>query len=112
MIPDAIAVAAVAPALTLAAAHWFPWGALPGRHGAPLPRLVTYAIGTGVIVGWASLLGLRFALTAWDALVLLWIVTASAGLLTLLAWAIDDWARAHAKARAGEIIEAAARERN
>lgn len=56
--------------------------------------------------------GLRFALTAWDALVLLWIVTASAGATTLIAWLIDDRNKAHAKARAGEIIEAAARERN
>lgn len=101
--------AAVLPALTLAAAHWFPWGALPGRGGAPLPRLATYAIGVAVIVGYTSLLAWSGARAAMDALALLWIVAASAGATTLAAWWIDDWTAAHAAARAGKIIEKAAR---
>lgn len=109
MLEDAYFAAGLLPALTLSAAHWFPWGALPGRHGEPLPRLITYAIGTLAIVGWTSILGLRYATTAWDVLVLLWIVTASAGATTLVAWAVTDSIKAHAEARAGRIATEAAR---
>jgi len=97
--------AAVLPALTLAAAHWFPWSNLPGRGGEPLPRLVTYSIGVATIVGYASLLAWLGAMTVLDALVLLWIVASAAGAVTVLAWWIDDWAAAHAEARAGKITE-------
>jgi hypothetical protein len=92
------------------AAHWFPWGALPGRHGAPLHRLVTYAIGTIAIVGWTSILAWRYATSALDVLLLMWIVTTAAGFATLVAWLIDDRNKAHAKARAGEITEKALRD--
>ncbi len=112
MTPDIFAAAAVLPALTLTLAHFFPWGDLPGRHGKPLPKLVAYAMGVGAIVGWTSLLALRYAVTPFDVLLLLWIVATAAGLSTLLAWLISDSLRAHAAARAAQIAEQAARERD
>jgi len=112
MTPDIYAAAAVLPALTLTAAHFFPWGELPGRHGKPLPRLITYTIGASTIVGYTSLLAYIYAQSVLDALVLLWIVTASAGLATLWAWAITGFLHTSAKARTAEIIEEAARERD
>ena len=112
MTPDILAAAAVLPALILSVAHFFPWGELPGRHGKPLPRLMTYAIGVGTIVGISSLLAWGYAVTALDVLLLLWIVSAAAGVATLLAWLISDSLRAHAEARAAQIAERAARERD
>ena len=109
MLTDVYFGAVILPSLTLSVAHFFPWGALPGRHGEPLPRLITKAIGTLAIVGWPSLLALRYAATAWDVLVLLWIVSASAGATTLVAWAVTDSINAHAEARAGQISTEAAR---
>jgi hypothetical protein len=110
MLTDAYLAAALLPALFLFLAHFFPWGALPGRHGEPLPRLVTYAIGTFAIVGWTSVLALRYAYTAWDVLVLLWIVAASAGGATVVAWSISKFLALSAEARIGEITEKALRD--
>lgn len=94
-------ICVVFPILALAAAHWFPWRRIRGRH---LHRLEAYAIGTAAIVGTS---GAAIALSNGDKndhVTMLALATAAAGGITVAAHAID----AHMKDR-GDIADLRAR---
>lgn len=89
--------------------HWFPWGDLPGRKGAHLPRLVTYTLGLGTVLIITTAMGVRYASTAGDVLVLLWVVSLSAGVVTSLSWLVRRVLRAEAQVRQAAVREREAR---
>ena len=83
MHPLAPILCTVAPATVCALAHYFPWRFWFKR--GRLPRLLAYVLGLLSIILPVSV-ALLFVATALDALILLWLAAASAGLGTLIPW--------------------------
>lgn len=77
----------VIPAMTLTAAHFFPWRRVIRRD---LHRLEAYAIGTAAIVGTANVaIALSDSEHADDHVGMLNLATGSAGAITIAAYLID-----------------------
>ena len=83
-------------------AHWFPWNVFPSLsdgYGKPR-RVLAYAYGSGVVllgmVAWA--IGAGEAVSPWAAVGAMALVTAAAGIGTLVGYAVDLAAEARAAA--------------
>ena len=94
-------------ALLNVTAHWFPWHAFPTLADAAgrLRRVLAYAYGCCVVllgmVAWA--LGAAEAVSPWAAVGVLALVTAAAGIGTLVGYAVD--LAAEARAVAGDMAD-------
>lgn len=92
----------VVSALLIAALHWFPWRRLTG---APLHRLITYALGVSCILGVPSLVYMRYQPdAAGTVLRMFWAAGLASGLATVGAWIVD--ALIEGMHRAGDLEDA------
>jgi hypothetical protein len=80
-------ICAIVPAMTMAAAHWFPWRRLLHRE---LRNTEAYAIGTVAIVGTAVVSIAASDGDSDDHIRMLLLAALSAGIATLAAHHIDD----------------------
>lgn len=99
-------VCAVLPGTAMAAAHWFPWRRLFGRQ---LHRLEAYGIGTAAIVGTAAAAMRNSDGDGKEHAGLLVTAAASAGVATVIAWAVDAFIEVRSEAYARHTFEEVAR---
>lgn len=83
-------ICALLPGTAMAAAHWFPWQRLFKRE---LRRLEAYAIGTTAIVGTAAIAIANSEGDGRDHSRMLILAAASAGVTTLVAYAVDKFVK-------------------
>lgn len=77
----------IVPAALMAAAHWFPYRKVLGRH---LYELEAYTIGTAIIVGTATVAISLAKSDSKDHVFMLGLATASGGIATVIAHMIDE----------------------
>lgn len=85
------AICMMLTAFALLFAHYFPWGALPGRNGRPLHPIAAYVIGVLGILTWPmlSVYVLDYPTAARDAMMLVIITTSTGGIVVAGAYIID-----------------------
>lgn len=93
----------IATILLLLVIHWFPWALVFKRK---LPRLIEFGLGAMAVVVPSSIMILVINASAVISMGILWSSVVCGGVITSLAYAIDDWAEKSTRA-----IEAEAREK-